>query len=524
VSDAKKSIEAKDRYGERGFHYWTQYRGEEGYWVSRRGPDRVEDDLVAGINGSVYWSALGRPDLATLQDVSQINEFGISLPARAFDVGVEEFELIFHGEGFSFDISISEEGILAPMHEMARMEREIVGDGDRMMMGTGFSGGQLLEMFFKQYMRRWQDEPEATRRPYRGRMGMAGPSGKEISFYPSIPVTFRDSPEQKDYSFTIQTPDRKAVAARIAELESLVKATDARSETFIELAARYVAHGRLLDALSIVQRAEVIGAAGRDVQRIWGQILGEFGRHKEAVVHFRNAIAMDEECAGSVTGLAIALAASGDQQGAVEEFRKALAMEPTNTGHQRNLAFALVRLGESTEPIGYLESVVASTPNDSGALTLLGVLLEHVGRNDEAGRYLEEATRAPKAEANAFIQLGLYQARQENHALAVLSFQRAAKLKKEARTFELLGGSLAELERLAEAESVFREASTLAPDNAAMVANLGAVIAQQGELERAMPHLERAVELDPTNEMFQNNLKSALMKVADIKNRSRSHG
>jgi Flp pilus assembly protein TadD len=199
-------------------------------------------------------------------------------------------------------------------------------------------------------------------------------------------------------------------------------------------------------------------------------------------------------------------------------------MEPTNTGHQRNLAFALVRLGESTEPIGYLESVVASTPNDSGALTLLGVLLEHVGRNDEAGRYLEEATRAPKAEANAFIQLGLYQARQENHALAVLSFQRAAKLKKEARTFELLGGSLAELERLAEAESVFREASTLAPDNAAMVANLGAVIAQQGELERAMPHLERAVELDPTNEMFQNNLKSALMKVADIKNRSRSHG
>lgn len=154
---------------------------------------------------------------------------------------------------------------------------------------------------------------------------------------------------------------------------------------------------------------------------------------------------------------------------------------------------------------------MASTPNDSAAMTLLGVLLEHFGRKDEAARYLEAATHVPRAEANAFVQLGLYQARGGNHASAVLSFQRAAELKKEARTYELLGGSLTDLERLAEAEKAFREACTLAPDNAAMVANLGAVIAQQDALERAIPHLKRAVELDPTNEMFQNNLKAALM-------------
>lgn len=43
-----------------------------------------------------------------------------------------------------------------------------------------------------------------------------------------------------------------------------------------------------------------------------------------------------------------------------------------------------------------------------------------------------------------------------------MSFQRAADLKKEARIYELLGGSLAELDRLAEAENAFVEASTLA--------------------------------------------------------------
>lgn len=516
VSATKNSKEPKDRYGERGSHYWTLYRGEEGYWVSRRAPDRVEEDVVAGIDGTVSWSTLGRPELTTLRELSQINEFGISLPARAFDVGVEEFELMINGDGFSFHVSISENGILGPLHEMARMEHEIVGDGDRMMMGTSFAGGQLLDMFFKQYMRRWQDEPEAPRSLYRGRMGMAGPSGKEITFYPSIPMSFRDSPEQKDYSFTIHTPDRKAIVARIAELESLVKAGAVESETFVELAVRYVAQGRLLDALSILQRAEAVGAAGRDVHRVYGQILQEMGRHKEAVARFRKAVAMDEQCAGSVTGLAIALAASGDQAGAVEEFRRALAIEPANTGYQRNLAFALVHLGESTEPIGYLEKVVASNPNDSAAMTLLGILSEHCDRKDEAGRYLEEATRVPKAEANAFVQLGMFQARGGNHALAVLSFQRGVELKKEARIYELLGGSLAELDRLAEAENAFVEASTLAPDNAAMVANLGAVIAQQGAFERAIPYLKRAAELEPANEMFQHNLKAALMMKSHI--------
>jgi Flp pilus assembly protein TadD len=113
--------------------------------------------------------------------------------------------------------------------------------------------------------------------------------------------------------------------------------------------------------------------------------------------------------------------------------------------------------------------------------------------------------------ANAFVQLGLYQARGGDHGSAVLSFQRAAEIKKQARAYELLGASLAEMERLAEAEKAFQEACALAPDSAAMVANLGAVIARQGALQRAIPHLKRAVELDSTNDMFQKNLKAALM-------------
>lgn len=153
---------------------------------------------------------------------------------------------------------------------------------------------------------------------------------------------------------------------------------------------------------------------------------------------------------------------------------------------------------------------MAALPHDSAAMTLFGVMLEHFDRKEEAGRYLEEATRIPNAEANAFLSLGLYQARGKNHAAAVLSLQKAADLKKEARTYELLGGSFADLGRFEEAENAFREAVRLAPDNAGMVTNLGAVIAQQGALDRALPHLKRAVELDPMNEAFQHNLQAAL--------------
>lgn len=41
-----------------------------------------------------------------------------------------------------------------------------------------------------------------------------------------------------------------------------------------------------------------------------------------------------------------------------------------------------------------------------------------------------------------------------------------------------------------------------------MAANFGAVIAQQGAFERAIPHLKPVVELEPANEIFQHSPES----------------
>src|SRR4029077_5912795 len=147
--------------GERGPEYWSMYEGDEGFWVTRRGPGTPErPSRVAGINFSVDWQVVAPSGVHLLRDLSHVSEFNFSLPAQAFDVGVEEFEFIFHGEGFSFNARASESGVLDAIQGFAVAEHELGLPKDkRMMLGTGFAGGQLLEMFFKQYMHRWTEEP-----------------------------------------------------------------------------------------------------------------------------------------------------------------------------------------------------------------------------------------------------------------------------------------------------------------------------------------------------------------------------
>jgi Flp pilus assembly protein TadD len=48
----------------------------------------------------------------------------------------------------------------------------------------------------------------------------------------------------------------------------------------------------------------------------------------------------------------------------------------------------------------------------------------------------------------------------------------------------------------------------LKPDDAAAEANLGAAYAELGETQKAITHLNRALQLDPGNELAKENLEA----------------
>lgn len=504
----------KQRHREYGFRFWQAYQPEAGYWFSRRGLGELgKDDLVSGVSGTVPWSALGVEGIVSLRDLSKFAEVGVSVPSFAYQAGVEEYELILSADTFSFHIQLSEEGLLPVLHEMSWAhhmvkEGEDRHDTDFIHLGTSFAGGQLLEKFFKQWMRRWQVVPE-PRSPFKGRVGRSGPSGRDIFFYPSEPKSFRGSAEEKDYVFTVPGGSDTAFKARVTELEKETRSGEAHEELFVELAARYGAQGRLAEGIEVLRRAERAGRAGRDVHRVWGQILGRMDRYPEAVERFEQAVSIDDKCAGSRNGLAIALSGAGRHRDAVREFRVALELESSNLEYQRNLAFALVEANEEIdESISLLERYVAASPEDTAAMARLGRLLETVDRNSEAGALFERATRVARADVDAFVELGLYQARAGNQIGAVAAFEKAIEIKKDPEIFAFLGGSYVGLGRLEEAENAFREGHRIAPDHQRNLAQLGAVLAKRGALGEALPLLEKAVALDANDKQSQGNLKT----------------
>jgi tetratricopeptide (TPR) repeat protein len=236
-------------------------------------------------------------------------------------------------------------------------------------------------------------------------------------------------------------------------------------------------------------------------------VLGEIGRHEEAIEHLQQAVTLEPESGGRRTALGIGLFRLGRKTDAVGEFRRALSLEPTNLEFQRNLAVALSETNEDVEQaIALFQTVLAANPDNALALFKLGRLLEHV-QEEEADRCFEMATTVPSADVDAFVELGLYRARQGNQSAAVAAFERALELKKSPDIYSLLGGSFVGLDRMEEAEKAFREGHRLGPNHQRCLAQLGAILGRRGAVDEAMPLLERAVALDPKDEQSRHNLR-----------------
>ena len=156
------------------------------FWVMKIAPGPREFSLVAGFEASIPWSKLDLASVSTLEDLGRLSEFGIGIPPEAFMAGVEEFELTFVGDQFSFSLPLSDHG-LQLLHEMASSHFAASGGGKSapLSLGSSFSGIQLLEMFLQQLL------PHSRRTDNKKRSifaGMSGPGGKAIRFYPSMPL------------------------------------------------------------------------------------------------------------------------------------------------------------------------------------------------------------------------------------------------------------------------------------------------------------------------------------------------
>lgn len=214
--------------------------------------------------------------------------------------------------------------------------------------------------------------------------------------------------------------------------------------------------------------------------RIYGQAHQAYtqGRFGEAIRLANEALDADPEHKSAHGLLGMSYMSANQPREAAEAFEQALERNPTNLGYLRHHALIMLQMQNLDAAQTSFEKLHALGGNHPDDHYLYGVLLSQQQKIDEAQSAFEKALERKSDHAQAREQL-----------VRILEYRLAqAPAPEEVTTF---------LTRLTE----------LNPTDTRNWAALGLVLAQQGRSDEAIGKLEKAIELDPSNEQFKRLLE-----------------
>jgi tetratricopeptide (TPR) repeat protein len=257
----------------------------------------------------------------------------------------------------------------------------------------------------------------------------------------------------------------------------------------------------------------------------------QHGDLKTAIAEFRKALAMEPGNVEARIDLGESLAAAGQFDEAIEEDKHALAIAPGNADAHLNLGTAYYRKGDLSHARSEFETVNAAHPNDLKAAILLGYTynkmdrpletvellspleaghesnneleyglgyaLIQTGRADEGATRLEKVAAATHS-ADAWVLAGatrlggskMSEARTDLDAAIKLNSSAPGLYTMDAEAHYAMGDADIAIER-------YEEGLKANPMDFTANLDLGNILMDQGELERAKPLLELAYQLQP---------------------------
>lgn len=292
-----------------------------------------------------------------------------------------------------------------------------------------------------------------------------------------------------------------------------------------------IGQGRYSDAVRRAARAAFL----QDVPRFHGNLgvaLGHAGRHEEAVLAYRRALARQPVYPEALNNLGISYLRLGQPQAAEEVFRAALSSRADYGEAWMNLGDSLQGQGRLVEAVAAYEQGIAYNPGL--ARVALGQVQRRLGRKKAAlATYRADLAHRPDdpdALNNLAAALADAHNKGEGSAAAIGSVARArmrqAQLEEAAsyaaRAITLrpdfqeahsnLGNILRWLDRSAEAEGVLRRAIALRPHDSGAYHNLGLVLQELGRHDEARAVLDLGIALAPEDAEIQYSRAVGLLR------------
>jgi tetratricopeptide (TPR) repeat protein len=259
------------------------------------------------------------------------------------------------------------------------------------------------------------------------------------------------------------------------------------------------------------------------------------GEYKTAIRDYRKLLELRPNMVEARVNLGAALAHEGDFDGAIAMYRSALPLVPQKNAVLLNLALAYYKKGDFARAGEQFEAVHTAQPNDVRIAILLGDTDVHLGKADSAVAMLEplESRNTQNFDFEYAYGSALIKAGKRRDGVARM--EKVATLGRSADAYLLAGATLLDLNEfeaarrdldaalnlnpklprvyslagmardktgdITAAETAFREALKIDPEDFDANLYLGAILYKQRKMDEAKPYLDAALRLNPKSYM-----------------------
>jgi tetratricopeptide (TPR) repeat protein len=272
-------------------------------------------------------------------------------------------------------------------------------------------------------------------------------------------------------------------------------------------------NGKNDEALAIIDRAIAAGVNDPSLYNLQGLANSELGRDEEAEQSFRTVIRLAPKSAMGYTNLGVLLSKVGRHEDAAAAFREAQTLEPENFTALLGLGTSLELLHRHAEAAAYLQRAWDIHPGDFQAGYELALALREDKQSAVAKNFVNQIAAPQDAEsAIKYYSLAGVVAEDLKEFGAASEFYRRAHAINPG-SYEIYVALVRST--LSEETSSSKEVLPSPPENLSAPQNLalGVLFSSAGAYELAIPRLEEALRLDPTNDSAAINLALAYKNV-----------
>ena len=259
-----------------------------------------------------------------------------------------------------------------------------------------------------------------------------------------------------------------------------------------------LAGGRPADALGLLRRALEADPASAEIMRECARVEWLTGDAARAATSCRAAL---DRAPADVTALNLMgeILRATDPAAADAAWHRALDAAPDNAEAHFHLGNLHRERGDLDAALLHYERAQASTPDHAGLLNNLGLVLEARGDRDRAEECYRRVLAADARHPDALGNLANSMYEREQFRESAAAYERLFAIRRDvpAPVWVRRGMAHQRLGDFESAESCFREAARLLPDDIRIQHNLGTVRSELMRYEEAEPAWLRALDLHP---------------------------